>query len=507
MGGYVIEKQLVKERMLSDSNDGILPLTNTLDFFGVKNVVAKVPKESLEKLPNQFLAQISNGKQFNIVLVDKTNDDKIVMYADENKTAEITMNEFLQNWTGLVIAIEENKNSTKKYDKTIYFKIGVLLTAIFLLLYVVFSTNSLYKTFYTLTTIVGVFLSYLIVKQKYSEDGNSKFCQLSKNTDCNSVIGSKQAVVFKNLDLIDICVVYFSFQLVTFPVTSGSLLYFIFGVIALPIVAYSVYQQYYTIKKWCPLCLGIASVLVFQFSTLFSINNQLYLDYKSVLYQLFFFCTITLIWQAVKPLLIINEENKELRIENLTFRRNHKLFIPFYASLPEVDHTLNSYYRLRLGAKTPKIILTTVTNLFCKYCAEVHHSYIDLLHKYPNELGIDICFYVSNTDKNNPHNKIATTLIQIYKEKGEQEFLKAIANWHKKPKMQSWLSQYKLKEDKNSYELLKSHINFCAINTISLTPTLLVNNKFFPRTYKIEDIAHFIEPILEFEKENDTVYA
>ena len=248
---YNINKQILKERLLSDPNDGVLPITNTLDFFEVKNIAATVPKESFDQLPDFFIAQISNGNQQNLVLLDKTKPNKILITSDENKVIPLTKEEFLLHWTGLIIAIEKNENPIKsKNNKDLYLKIGLLFCAVSLILYVAFLTHSSYKSIYITTSLIGLFLSYLIIKEKLGVDEiPSRFCKISKITDCKSVLNSKQAKIFKKLDLSDICIIYFSFLVLSFPYSSNSILFFTLSVSSIPIVFYSFYNQFFKIKN------------------------------------------------------------------------------------------------------------------------------------------------------------------------------------------------------------------------------------------------------------------
>ena len=506
---YNINKQILKERLLSDPNDGVLPITNTLDFFEVKNVAATIPKESFDQLPDFFIAQVSNGNQHNLVLVDKTKIDKLSVISDDNKSVILTKEEFLLHWTGLIVAIEKKEDPIKsKIKKSFYLKIGLLFCAVSLMLYVAFLTQSFCKSIYITTSLIGLYLSYLIIKEKLGVDEiPSRFCKISKTTDCKSVLNSKQAEIFKNLDLSDICIIYFSLLILSFPISSNNSIFFIIATLSIPIVTYSLYQQYFKIKKWCPLCLGVASILLIQFFSLLPIYNQLEFVYITTFYQLFILGFLIFIWNITKPLLKLKQENNELKVENLTFRRNHKLFLPYYISLPIVENNLSPDDQVKIGVENPILILTIVTNLFCEYCSKVHHKYMGLLQKYPENLQINIRFFASNTDRNNPQNKIAERLLQILHIEGTSKFLEAINEWFKKPKTIDWLKSWKESNDIKYHKILLEQINWCKKNQVSTTPTVLINNKLFPEIYRPEDIEQFIETILEFEKAENKMHA
>ncbi len=74
---YSLPKQAVKEILYSDPSKGVVSIINTLDFFEVKNVVANVPKETLNELPKSFIAQIKEGNQLNLVTKRVMHDRRI----------------------------------------------------------------------------------------------------------------------------------------------------------------------------------------------------------------------------------------------------------------------------------------------------------------------------------------------------------------------------------------------------------------------------------------------
>ena len=65
--GYSLKKQDFKLRLFSDPNSMVVSITNTLDFFGIKNIVATVPKTSFKELPQRFIAQVNRNNQFNLI--------------------------------------------------------------------------------------------------------------------------------------------------------------------------------------------------------------------------------------------------------------------------------------------------------------------------------------------------------------------------------------------------------------------------------------------------------
>lgn len=500
--GYSINRQLIKQRLYSDPDEGILPITNTLSFFEVKNLVATVPKPSFDQLPSHFICQINKGKQYNLVLVDKTMIDKILVISGKNKSVVLNKEEFLSHWTGLIIAIEKNEEpKTLKIDKSLYIKFGLSLCLILLVGYTALLTQSFFKTIYLIISIVGSFLSYFIIKEKLGYDETpSRFCTISKDTDCNEVLNSKESRFFKLIDLSDTSVIYFSFITLSFIYDSSSIIYFLLPILSLPLVGYSIYSQKYEIKKWCPLCLGIGLALLLQFSSLTFIYKSLGFSYSALAIFSFILGLVLLSWYHLKELLIIKQQNNSLVIENLTFRRNYRLFLPYYNSIKKIETNLNSISDICIGNKDAPITFLVVTNPLCEVCFKAHDVFMEMLQKYKDQIQVRFRFFVPFNDRKNPKTQIAEKLLDLYLNESDV-FNKAFSNWFSKVKIKSWIDRWGVNnEDEKINMLLKEQKNWCIKNNIMYTPAILVNGKLFPNFYKVEDIENFIDALIDQNK-------
>lgn len=282
---YHIDRQKFKERLLSDPNNIVTSITNTLDYFEIKNIVAEVPKESLNSLPNTFIAQFSKNNQFTFVLVNKEKN-KLNIIVDEKNTVLISNEEFLENWTGLIIAIEKNEKTKKNVNqKEKILKTVLIIFALLAILHISIITKSVLQTGYFTLSIIGFVISFLIVKEKLNLNSvPSKFCTLTKNSNCETVLNSKESKIFDFIDLSDSSIVYFSFIVLTFIYNPNGALFQIVSLLSLPIIIYSIFYQKFKIKKWCPLCLGIAFILTLQFAIVFFTYKNLFLSFKKLFY-------------------------------------------------------------------------------------------------------------------------------------------------------------------------------------------------------------------------------
>jgi len=288
-------------RLLSDPNEGVLPITNTLDFFNIEHVAAIVPKDALSQLPNQFVAQISNDSLEKLILATKQDNGNIKIQVDDKKDFIISDVEFIREWTGFILAIERNENRLTDV-KQLAVNFILIVVSLFAASSLFINSGSVLKTGYFTLSIIGVLLSYFIVKEKFSGDSAfSKLCQFSRKTDCQSVLSSNASKLFGSIDLGDVSVIYFLFLTLTFIYNYNSIIFFYCSVLSLPLVIYSLYHQYFNIKKWCPLCLGVSSLLLVQFFIMLSTVKTLSMEYVSTFQFVFILSILTIGWYYLKP--------------------------------------------------------------------------------------------------------------------------------------------------------------------------------------------------------------
>lgn len=341
-------------------------ITETLEYFKIDYVAAVIPKKTFGKLPSIFIAQLIMNGDSSFVLVEKT-ENKILVYNNEKEPIKLNQNDFFDIWTGMIVAIEKNIPQTSNLRIIGRFKDFCLAgIPIMSFIYVQYAYENIYLTVYYLASIIGFIISLHITKTEIGFDSHflKKVCQLNLNTSCNDVINSKSGRLSKNIRLSDLSIIFFT-TLVSYILILGSsgqniiptLFYLSF--LGLPVLIYSVFAQWKMVKKWCPLCLGISSVLIIQFVVLV-VNGEfqnLQLSTKIFEYQTLVFIAIALlfalVWNHLKRILKTTAEIQTLRIQNLSFNRNHHLFLPYYLNLKSINTIIES---------TPDIVLGVIPN-------------------------------------------------------------------------------------------------------------------------------------------------
>ncbi len=504
---YKISEQEVKDQLFSDPNKGVVSITNTLDFFEVKNIVANVPKEAFNELPKYFIAQINDGNQLNLALITKVDDKNVKVDLRNKPSVILEVKKFLMSWTGVVIVIEKNERSKQKSLQKQKINYTLILSVLLVTFYISTTSDSLLKSIYFMLSLLGIYTSYLIVKEKLALDGHlSKFCKISKKTDCQSVLNSKEAKIFNVIDLSDVSIIYFSFISIIFIVYPNIIFFKALSILSLPLIIYSIYNQYFKIKKWCPFCMIIALVLLLQFTILVITPSEEKPSLLMLLPTLLLLSLITITWINLKKLFMTKVKNKELRIENLSFKRNHHLFLPYYKSLPLIATKKDSIVDISIGNPNALVRILAITNPFCEPCFETHNILMRSLKKYENQILVIFRFFVPYKNRDNLQTQIAERLMDLFLNEKDC-FEEAFQHWYSKVSIQEWFNKWGKCENETINDTLKHQQQWCLNINIDQTPAILINEKLFPKFYAPEDINHFIKPIIDYEKQNKTNHA
>ncbi|CAM1366268.1 Peptidase C39 family protein [Tenacibaculum sediminilitoris] len=480
-------------------------ITGVLDHFNIENVAADVPvnTETLSQLPICFIAQINTNRGQDLVVVEKK-DAEYIIYDADNKKSKTLEKEFLNKFTGIIVAVEETEgyqttSSNSKLVKTV----GFTLLLAFALFYIFNNTSSWYNTFYFLLSIVGVIISIAIIKQELGLKTSigDAFCSgADDKKDCDAVLTSKGAEILKGYKLSDFSMLYFTgLALLTFTQIHNPTISYTISLLALPITLYSLYYQYAVVKKWCLLCLSIVGVLWLQALIPILTNNYIENFIISDLVTFGLIASLTwLAWSYIKPLFTEVHELKKEKIESVKFKRNYELFNSLLQKSPQLDTYLNDSNEIIFGNINSDVELTIITNPFCGHCKPVHTHIDEILKRYHNNVKIKIRFNVNTEDTDNDVVKITSRLIELYNTGDQKECRLAMDAIYGGQKPAAWLKQWGECTQKEMYHSeLEKEKNWCIENAINFTPEILINGKSFPKEYNRTDLILFIEDLEE----------
>ena len=512
----VDEKELEFQLLSHPSYPSLHSLTGVLDHFKIKNLALEVPKdiESLNQLPKVFIAYIKEEKTDDFVLVTNTNYN-IQLVFDENKKKNLSLDEFMEVWTGVIVVIEKDEEIvTTTKAKTIDLTKGVATLTIAVLFTLFFSFKpNLFQSIHFLLSFAGVAISIVIIKHELGFHSKiaDKFC--SGNIDkinCDDVLNSKAATFFGTFKLSDVGIIYFvalilSWLLLSVNKASYNTLLLI-TVLAIPFTFYSIIYQYFVVKKWCLLCLSIVLILWLQASSLYFADwglTNISFSLNSVVLIAFSFLLTIGLWQFVLPKLKKEQELKKLKIEHYKFKRNYSIFDALISRSPKVDTDIDISSEIVFGNKSNNapLKIAVITNPLCGHCISVHKVVEQLLELKENNIQIGICFNVNTKDKKSNDTKIALRLLELYNTEGEQQCLKAMHDIYNKLSPENWLEKWGETTEQKFMEILNLEKQWCKQNNINFTPEILVNGKSFPTEYERSDLLYFVEDIIDDEQQ------
>ena len=189
-------------------------ITGVLDHFNIENVAADIPvnSETILQLPNCFIAQGNTDQGKNLIVVDRKKQDYTI-YDTKNKKEKLSENDFLKKFTGIIVALEQFEGSS---SVEINFNTGAILalsTLITLTTFIFYkNTVSFYTITYLVLSLIGIITNIAIVKQELGLKTaiGDAFCSASdEKKDCDAVLTSKGAEIFKEYKLSNFSILYF----------------------------------------------------------------------------------------------------------------------------------------------------------------------------------------------------------------------------------------------------------------------------------------------------------
>lgn len=492
-------------------------VTSTIEHLGLKSIALVVDKNDFTNLPTPFLIHLEKGRgEFMLV----TNS---VEFQKENPA-------YIDQWDGIVVIIERGAEAVskensrlfsveKKAANNIYWWLAGLIAICSPVLILSFSV----VTFgFWLTSIAGVFISLQIVQHELGV-GNTfveKLCGFKNKIDCDSVLKSDAAQLYKDIKLGDVGIAYFmtnavalSFSIFTNN-TSLLLPYFsILSVLALPFTMYSVYYQWRVVKKWCSLCLMILLLLWGQAmllaKTLCMIPNTMAeMNIEQIGYYSFSMLLVSGCWfLVIKPMMKQRTSDKVALSRLRSFQRNPSIFFDSLKQQRRID-TKPFVYEIELGNPAATFQVIVASNLACKPCSELHNKMHDLLAIYGERMSLIIRFTFQDKSRNQEKDKAAEHILSylLANETGdvkEKTMLRreVLSNWF------TWLNEVKFYQTypclKNMEveNLVQQHLAWTRESDIQFTPSLFINGFELPSHYRFDEFTDILPDLITYNEE------
>ena len=484
----------------------LLSISDTLTFFNIDNGAIPLEASQIELLPDHFMG-----------ILREANDEPQLYYIHKKGEKYITIKDKIpfeldhetlkSRWFDLIFLIEkpdfENANSIKKYKTlTVLFSSCIIL---FLLLY--FTSNyTISRLLFLLFPSIGILFSIAALKELFGTKSTliNRFCNITTSTNCTAVVSSNKWKLFDRINFSDLSILFFSsqiFGLIIFLLSGNLLEYFAIQKILLlgsiPVLLLSLYYQKFIEKKWCPICLVIASIVLLEIGYLFLLaNTPILISIKSIfIYAYVILATITL-WMILKKMLLKQKESKEFQMNANRLLRNYTVFKNTLTITPKIE--IPSQIGMVLGNPESDSQITIITNPFCGHCKEVHEIVNTILDKHGDQIQVKVLFKTALELDNEETKKFFRILMTLYLENGEKVFTDALHDFFESKDVEAWNQTYQIPVNSEKADAIYSEMNhWCLENQINYTPEIFLNGFKYPSEYDKENLAFYMNDFIE----------
>ncbi|OJX62666.1 vitamin K epoxide reductase family protein [Dysgonomonas sp. 37-18] len=479
-------------------------LSKMLSDYNIENIGIKVnnKEEDIFNLEVPFIAHVGSG----FAIVEEIANSNVI-YLWNSKKVKISIDRFVNMWSGATLILEANKSSIEpnyykhiKEELVINTQKFLLLLFSIILVFIGFIQNQIYQSVYLIIilclNLIGAYVGYLLVLKRIKTHSNQadKICSLFSQNDCNDVLESPAAKFMNIIGWSELGLSYFLSNTFIILCTPKLLPYFIvINICVLPYSFWSIWYQKFKAKSWCPLCL-IVQILFWSLFVVSLIFNLIQIpDFYAVniisigLIYGFPFLIINL----VLPILSEGQKTVKVTQELNSVKANENVFLALLKEQPHYEVNKQTS-RILLGDPSSKNMLTILTNPHCEPCARMHTRIEKLLDEVGNKFCVQ--YILSSFDESLELSN--EFFLYINNSKTAKERDKIYHEWFSGAKYQKEVFFKKhnfvfngMSEEYKRHKIWKENAKLAA------TPTLIFNGIELPSDYfqNIEYLKYFVD--------------
>jgi protein-disulfide isomerase len=479
--------------------ENFLDFSNLLDQYKISTMAIKANSSNLGQLSFPAITQLKIEDKAVFVILESF-DNQMVSYYDGEKTVQESMTVFEQKWSGNVLLLakdefsgeanfEQNLAQSKavRFQKIIGF--GALACLVIAALWL---CQNFRMGLWWVLQMLGLGISSLLLINEFGEPSAfiQKLCHVGKTTDCSTVLNSDKSKIFNWLSWSEMAFLYFGFVVLSPFFIGENAIQSIFGgfssVSILPITAVSIYYQWRLLKTWCTLCLGIIGVLWCS-AILVILNGFEALNFTFPLASL----GIMGLWFLIKPAILAQKENQRLQYEARQYQENNALFKVYLESESAIDIAAWPN-EVSTGDADAPVVITMVSNPFCKPCAAAHEEIADWSRYF--EAKVVYRFTVNTHEPDHEANRFIKHLYSIADPEIQAEALEA---WYGIKDFKKWAVLYPVVENPQADDYLMRSAAWSQEVNIAYTPTIFINGYLLKEPYRVTDLKHHLRFLME----------
>lgn len=471
----------------------IRSLSDALDELQIPNMVCQLEFQDLFEISGPFIV-VAGRDEYPFFIVEALDKEEqtIFLHTPAGSSVPIPFEHFRKMWTGIVLMAEKGvkteedsrplywlKNIFWHIDRLAKYWIGLL--AVSLLVWRALQTPTPSELRFIIKA-VGVAVSLLIiVKSSLDPRLAEKFCQLGKHSDCNEVFKSAGAKLFGWISLGELSLAYFVSSMLwgIFFTGNSNALFLFTDTLALLFVVYSLAWQLRN-RKRCMLCLAIDAILIADilgealvWGDFGEIRFIAFYPDLLILGIIFGLCLLSL-----REIIRTAEQNRllpQLKFKHEMLLSSSDTFWALLGRQPEAAEGSSTASPVSNFLQAEHIV-TVVMNPSCSKCARVHKLLASL-----EGYTINLLFVVNEGDR-----KFYDAALRMISSgiTGTWDITeRIIAGWYERHELPSDLAIHPQAETD-----LQTQMEFCSRIGIKGTPAVLIDNKWLPEIYDIEDL-------------------
>jgi len=203
-------------------------------------------------------------------------------------------------------------------------------------------------------------------------------------------------------------------------------------------------------------------------------------------------------WLFISKKIRGEHELFNLKIQSNKFKLNFEIFNSLLSRSESIGTIIPDLKEIVFGPSDSNLEIIIITNPLCGFCKDAHRLIHQVLKKDLN-IKIIVRFNLSD-NQDSPDHRIASKLMDIYNNKGEQDCLIAMNEVYSDESHLNWLEKWGDSKNDIYTNILIEEKSWCIRNNILFTPEILINGKSYPKEYDFEDAQYFINDLSETEK-------
>lgn len=475
-----------------------------LSRYGVDSSLIKTDLEEMKGFP---VPMIVNYDGLLLPVVGIGEGGRLTIINEAGKNEEIDLGAIDNFWDHLVLVLEKDgrgmdgivreKMAWWLKQMALIATLALLGAGFFWLSIRSFLMGSLMRDIFLVASVAGLVVSVLFHIQRLDR-GNpfvNRICHSSSGhsskRDCASILDSNASRFLGVFSWVDIGSVYFLVFLVVawaLP-ASGSMVWLaLISLLALTYVPYSLYYQSRIAKHWCPLCLSVQAILLFNAvaSAVFVVKDGvaaegLWAEAVKIgvvaLLIILFYCVLV---NRMIALNVLKERDKKYREAAFSPEGLRALLY----GTPEIDMTSSA--RITAIERDGMTELTMVVNPLCSPCMKKTREVLEILNR-KRYTSLSLIFLVdakSVTEKAHAKKLISASL--------DGNLLEALeAHVKHFPQLEEFEVGYVF--NPSAKEILESQLKWCEDHHLTSTPKTFFNNHELSPLYSVKDIDYITE--------------